>query len=405
MKLQGSKLLSREKITALIAHGLNYVHFSNRLEPVYRQQYREEAAYEFRFRAPIILLLYALLSYGIYQIIPTNEKAREWFTLYAWVGIIVIAAWVVSFFKRFNQYFDLYTCIGSMLAVTLSFIIIAKMGNENNDALLHAAMMYAVIIIYSFVGMRFYTALIAGWGGGLIAIVITSIYHYQIDWTFLNRTYTFSSVLGMALAYAIDRQHRENYLQNCIIEVNKFELTQQAKQLELLSQTDSLTGLANRRHLSDTLDQQWRHALRHQTPISILMVDIDCFKNYNDHLGHIAGDRCLQAIAKQMKKVTSRSHDLAARYGGEEFLLLFPNFDEPQAELVAAHLLEQINQLALPHPNSNISCHVTVSIGLATVIPQDNDSQTQFIQAADQALYNAKTRGRNQYYVARRAVA
>lgn len=406
MKLEGSKLLSRSEIQALISKGLNYVYFPGKLEAIYKQQYQNEAALEFRYRAPIIFMLYAFLSYGIYQIIPTHEKAYQWFSLYAWVGIIVLAAWLLSMFKKLNRFFDFYTCIGSTAAVAISFIIITVMGN-NNDALFHAAMMYAVIIIYGFVGMRFYTALIAGWTGGLIAIAVTKLLNYPIDWTFLNRTYTFSSFLGMALAYAIDRQHRENYLQNCIIELNQLEMSKQSEQLELLSQLDSLTGLANRRHLSEVMDQQWRIALRYQMPVSILMVDIDFFKEYNDHLGHLAGDLCLQKIAHELKNLTSRSNDLAARYGGEEFLLLFPMLNEGQIELLAKKLMQRILHLALPHPASPISPAVTVSIGAATIIPQgsDPDAISAFIQRADKALYHAKSNGRNQYCMSKKEAA
>lgn len=405
MKLHGSKLLSREKIEAIIANGLNYVHFSSDLESTYRSQYRSEAAYEFRFRAPIIFLLYAFLSYGIYQTIPDTATTWHWFSLYAWVGIIVLAAWVISFIKALNEYFDVYAGFGCMWAVAISFIIIPVIGQDNDNALLHAAMMYAVVIIYSFVGLRFYTAIIAGWLGGFIGVIVSQYLHYQIDWTFLNRTYTFSSFLGMALAYAIDRQHRENYLQNCIIEINKLEMDEQAKQLEQLSQIDSLTGLANRRHLAVILDQQWRYAMRHETPLSILMVDIDCFKNYNDHLGHIAGDTCLKAIADELRNLSTRSNDLAARYGGEEFLLLFPMFDEYQVEALAQILIQRIQKLDIPHPSSPISSQVTISIGISSIVPKESDDITAFIQAADEALYYAKTHGRNQYFIAKKHAA
>lgn len=97
MKLYGSKLLSRDKIEAIISNGLNYVHFSPNLEQAYRQQYRVEAAYEFRYRAPIIFFLYAFLSYGIYQTIQTDSAVFRWFSLYSWVGIIVLFAWIMSF--------------------------------------------------------------------------------------------------------------------------------------------------------------------------------------------------------------------------------------------------------------------------------------------------------------------
>lgn len=398
MKLIGSNLISREKVNALIARGLNYVHFSSELEPIYRSQYRDEAAYEFRYRGIIILVLYLFLSYGIYITIPDSQLVLQWLSLYAWVGIIILAAWILSFVPAINQYFDLYTTLGSMGAVAISFIVVSVIGQEQDNALLHAAMMYAVVIIYSFVGMRFYNAVIAGWCGGLIGYLATIQLQYEIDWTFLNRTYTFSSFLGMSIAYAIDRQHRENYLQNCIIELNKLELTEQALELERLTQVDALTGLANRRYLDTRLDQQWRFALRHQKQLSIMMVDIDYFKNYNDHFGHVTGDQCLQIIADHLKIVTSRSYELAARYGGEEFLLIFPQIDENQIDLIAEMLIQQINELELPHPASATANHVTISIGCATIIPSNSDGLNLFIRKADDALYQAKLHGRNRYH-------
>lgn len=405
MKLNGSKVLSQQELEKLMNRSLNYVHFSEKLEPIYRQQYRDEAAYEFRYRGPFIFFLYLFLSLGIYQTLPDYELFVEWLSLYTWVGVIVFAAWVISFFPRFNQYFDYYIGFGSMLAVAVTFVIITNITSSVDNILIHTSMMYAVVIIYGFVGMRFYTALIAGWLGGLIGIIVSLFHNLDIAWTVLNRTYTFSSFLGMALVYAIDRQHRENYLQTCLIELHKAELLEQARQLESLSQQDPLTGLANRRHLNQVLDQQWRYALRHQTYLSILMIDIDCFKNYNDQLGHLEGDVCLQMVAKEIKKLSMRSHDLAARYGGEEFMLVFPNTDHNQAENLANRLINNIQQLGIAHPKSDVASHITVSIGAATFIPQHDQTLEDMIALADHALYKAKMHGRNQYHIAQRHVA
>lgn len=128
------------------------------------------------------------------------------------------------------------------------------------------------------------------------------------------------------------------------------------------------------------------------------MVDIDYFKNYNDHFGHVTGDQCLQIIADHLKVVTSRSYELAARYGGEEFLLMFPEIDEHQIELIAEILIQQINEMALPHPSSLVAPHVTISIGCATIIPTAQDKLNTFIRKADEALYQAKLMGRNRYH-------
>ncbi|EXD20654.1 GGDEF domain-containing protein [Acinetobacter baumannii] len=399
MKLQGSNILGQEQIDLLTTRGLNFVWFPKQLETIYRFQYQNGAAYEFRYRAPIILILYLFLSFGIYQVLPT-EQVLSWLSYYSWVGIIVLIAWILSFIKKLNQWFDYYVGIGSYAAVAITFILINVLENGQDNVLFHAAMMYAIVIIYGAVGMRFYTAIIAGWVGGLIGILVSTYLNGDIDWTFLNRTYTFSSFLGMTLAYATDRQHRENYLQNCMIELNRIELMQQAQQLSLLSQQDALTGLANRRYLDETLDNEWRRALRHETPLTIMMVDIDFFKPYNDSLGHLKGDQCLKDIATAISSIAARSGDLVARYGGEEFLLLFPMTNAQQAKIQAERLMNAIKKIAIVHPCSSVSPYVTISVGVATTIPRLNDSISAFVSRADHALYQAKTNGRNQYQIA-----
>ena len=399
MKLKASNLLGQEQIDLLISRGLNLVWFPKELENIYKDQYRTEAAHEFRYRAPIILGLYSYLSFGTYEILPI-EMRSEWIAYYGWVGMIIVLAWLLSFAPSMNKWFDHYVCLGATGAVALTFTLINVLEQGHNNVFFHAAMMYAVVIIYGFVGMRFYTAMFAGWFGGLIGIVASIWLHGSIDWTYLNRTYTFSSFLGMALAYAIDRQHRENYLQNCMIELNRLELMRQAQQLSILSQQDALTGLANRRYLDEVLENEWKRSIRHEVPITIMMVDIDCFKLYNDTLGHIQGDQCLRRIAILLGSISSRSGDLAARYGGEEFLLLFSMTDKEQALIQVQRLMELVRNIAIAHPRSSVSKYVTISVGVATMIPHLNDSLSEFISKADHALYVAKSNGRNQYHIA-----
>ncbi len=398
MKLKASNLLGQEQIDLLISRGLNLVWFPKELENIYKDQYRTEAAHEFRYRAPIILGLYSYLSFGTYQVLPI-EMRSEWIGYYGWVGMIIVFAWLLSFAPSMNKWFDHYVCLGSTGAVALTFTLINVLEQGHNNVFFHAAMMYAVVTIYGFVGMRFYTAMFAGWFGGLIGIVASIWLHGSIDWTYLNRTYTFSSFLGMALAYAIDRQHRENYLQNCMIELNRLELMRQAQQLSILSHQDPLTGLANRRYLDEVLEIEWNRAMRHQTPITIMMIDIDYFKLYNDSLGHLQGDQCLKRISILLSSISSRSDDLAARYGGEEFLLLFAMTNQDQALIQAQRLMELVRNIGIIHPRSNVSKHVTVSVGVATTIPHLNDNLSEFIAQADRALYIAKSNGRNQYHL------
>lgn len=148
------------------------------------------------------------------------------------------------------------------------------------------------------------------------------------------------------------------------------------------------------------LEKEWRRAVRHSMPITIMMIDLDFFKSYNDSLGHIKGDECLREIAKALTSLTSRSGDLAARYGGEEFLLLFPMTNESEALIQVKRLMNVIRKIDIQHPSSDISSQVTLSVGVATMIPQVDDSISSFVSRADHALYTAKSKGRNQYQIA-----
>ncbi len=389
MKLDDENLIQHEKITRLMHSHKYLLQFPRAFERPYREKYQLEAAHEFRLRGMITLMLCLLLSLGIYQILPQSQ-VRTWLSLYPWVWVIIFTAWVLSLFKVLARWFEFYVCIGSALAVAITFYIIVVLAYGESRILYHAAMMYAVVIIYGFVGMRFYTACIAGWSGGLIAILATKSMHYHIDWTLLNRTYTFSSLLGMSLAFATDHRHRQNYLQSMLTDI-------QARQLEALSQQDSLTGLANRRYLDEVLQKEWDRATRHLTPLTILMIDVDYFKDYNDSLGHIEGDHCLKRIADGIDSMAGRSGDLAARYGGEEFVLLFAMTDAQEAIIQAQRLLTTISHLGIPHPKSKISPHVTVSIGVGTIIPEINQKPIDFIKTVDHALYHAKAQGRNRF--------
>ncbi|CAK0742951.1 two-component system, chemotaxis family, response regulator WspR [Gammaproteobacteria bacterium] len=166
--------------------------------------------------------------------------------------------------------------------------------------------------------------------------------------------------------------------------------------LERLSTTDGLTGIANRRRFDEYLDFQWRQSSRSGTPLSLLLTDIDYFKNFNDHYGHIQGDSCLKQVAGAIAGVVARSSDLVARYGGEEFVCLLPGTNSAGAQVIADRLLNLVRALAIPHAFSQAADHVTVSVGLTTQIPTAKGSPLHLLEAADQALYHAKNTGRNQ---------
>lgn len=177
----------------------------------------------------------------------------------------------------------------------------------------------------------------------------------------------------------------------------KMELQLQAanKQLKLIVNIDGLTQIANRRRFDDYLQMEWQRHQREKIPLALLLIDIDFFKNYNDYYGHQQGDDCLIQVAQTLEKVPKRATDLVARYGGEEFVAILPNTNTQKALIVAESMREAIAALNIPHAQSNVSNRVTISLGIASLIPSSENNLEDLICQADRALYKAKKQGRN----------
>lgn len=173
-------------------------------------------------------------------------------------------------------------------------------------------------------------------------------------------------------------------------------LREQAQQLQMLSSTDGLTGVPNRRSFDDRFQEEFQRALRKGTPLSLLMLDIDHFKLYNDTYGHQVGDACLIAVAHVLRSSLQRGSDFVARYGGEEFAMLLPESDPEGAGHIAQRVLERVAALRIPQGQNRGFSQVTVSIGIASRIPRRGDTPEVLLQEADQALYQAKEQGRAQ---------
>ena len=166
-------------------------------------------------------------------------------------------------------------------------------------------------------------------------------------------------------------------------------------QLQRLMNMDGLTGLNNRRHFDEYATVEWFRAIREKSTLSILMIDVDQFKNYNDTYGHLAGDDALKSIAQAIQQSVHRPADLAARFGGEEFVVILPSTPLAGAQLVGENIRRSIEELHIPHTGSSVADHATVSVGGAFRIPTADDSLVALIGSADSALYEAKKQGRN----------
>ncbi|MGE5319854.1 MAG: GGDEF domain-containing protein [Hyphomicrobiaceae bacterium] len=167
------------------------------------------------------------------------------------------------------------------------------------------------------------------------------------------------------------------------------------KELEALSFKGGLTGVANRRMFDAVLEEEWALARRNNQPLSVILLDIDYFKQYNDRYGHVEGDACLKRVAQALNSAATRARDLFARFGGEEFVLVLPGTDEKSAAKIAERCRSLIFKEQIPHASSPTSQILTISIGVNTMTPSHQDDPLGFVREADRRLYQAKQRGRN----------
>lgn len=177
---------------------------------------------------------------------------------------------------------------------------------------------------------------------------------------------------------------------------NQVLLKQKTDLLEQLASVDGLTEIPNRRYFDEIYEQEWRRATRNQYPISLCMIDIDCFKQFNDNYGHTAGDDTLVAVARVLSRVSQRAGDFVARFGGEEFVYVWPNCELANAQLMAEKARQSIFELQIPHKYSSLAEKViTVSSGVATIYPTQGQTRKELLDIADERLYQAKQAGRN----------
>ncbi|GFO58323.1 hypothetical protein GMST_06480 [Geomonas silvestris] len=196
------------------------------------------------------------------------------------------------------------------------------------------------------------------------------------------------------------RNHLELKRNRDLLEALGRELTEKNEALKRLAREDGLTALANRRHFDEMLDLELKRAFRSRQPLSLLLLDVDYFKRYNDHYGHVAGDGCLRLLGATLRSTFMRAGDVSARYGGEEFAVILPETPPDKALLLAEKLRQKVLDQAVPHAGSEVAQVVSVSIGVVGAQVEGERTPQWFLAQADRALYLAKEKGRNQVTLA-----
>jgi len=255
--------------------------------------------------------------------------------------------------------------------------------------------MIAVTIVTLALRLTWLQAVAACIGGGTLGLAVTAFaFDAVIDWQALSYYFVSMSCVCLFVCWLFEEKEKVAFLQSLLLLQDAREKEALNRELHRLAHQDALSGLANRREFDRSMANEWLRQRREHKPLSVLFIDIDHFKAYNDLYGHAAGDDAITAIGGAIRSALHRPADLAARYGGEEFVILLPDTDAAGARDVARRVLDAIVALQLPHAASPTAAVITASIGVASVVPGEDDSPAELLAKADEALYRVKVGGR-----------
>ncbi|MGC4062753.1 MAG: diguanylate cyclase [Aquabacterium sp.] len=337
--------------------------------------------------------LYMMLFVADYQMLPGS---MPWaIQLRLWVFLPVVALSGLVLFKLKSQQAREWVFAGLGLVACLLDALVS-FGSHSSMNVQHLATLNAIVIYVVLVG-RFWPMLVMCW--------IVSCIYLACVWH-MGRLFSDIGVgVGLLLqanitnmlygCYLLERASRQSFLVDHQDADMDAELRQTTDRLARIAQEDALTGLANRRRFTEGLHQAHEHTLRARGTMALLMIDIDCFKPYNDRYGHPAGDECLRQVAQALAASARPGQDLVARWGGEEFAIILPAADAAMAIDTAERMLEAVRARAIIHEASQAATVVTLSVGVAAWRPGEGDDVGRLLAVADEALYEAKTTGRN----------
>ena len=378
--------------------------FPKQLEVEFWQQHLEQARHNinqyFWSGVLIYFIITVLIITGDYWIIDRNFFKHDF--IQSLLGLVNGAFCLLTLF--FFAHYKILRPYYAYAAMALTFWAIVSMTWLTMTVLTEvfryqAMMIISMIYIMGFVltGVKPFHMLLTGLMAAVVAMIMLLSLHIPIDAMVMGRVLVGSTVMGFLISKMLCTRERMIFLVMHQARLSEKINRIHAEELLHLSQHDALTKVSNRRTFDEMLDSYFEQARHDEVPLSLLFIDVDFFKKYNDHYGHQKGDEVISAIAKSIKD-SIRHMDFVARYGGEEFVVLLPETDAHGAYAVASNIFKAVERLAIPHSQSLVSGNVTISLGFTVYKGEAEIFKSDFLQRADQALYRAKQLGRNQIY-------
>jgi diguanylate cyclase (GGDEF)-like protein len=298
---------------------------------------------------------------------------------------LVLIALALTFGRGYRWYWPFVHVFAPLYG--LATVVLAINATGALTSFIYARLIITTFFFYFMLGLSFAAAArtnlltLAGFVAAAIASDMTSQFAIYLSFLLVC-----ANLYAGAGCYALERANRAAFLDR--------------RRLKEVASHDGLTGLLNRAALEDEIHRIWQQAIRDQDQVTVVMIDIDHFKAYNDRYGHQAGDRCLREVAHAIRRAAgARPRDCVARYGGEEMIAILPGADCEAGERAARAMLAEVAALAIPHDRSYTQPHVTISIGVASMRPARGSSHDLIVRIADRALYLAKEQGRNRHAV------
>lgn len=401
----GERLLNdpslHARVTALLAGTPMFFSLPESLRDVFAHYRQRDFARYIRLGAPAALLMCALIiSFGYWSFgaLITEREGRLWWLSAVGSFAILTVAWIsyLAWPALARHYTWSVGLTGAAIIGLLTYVCNALIVPQLSQSLTYA-IVFVLMVVASAVRLSVPWVLLTALGGAILGLGATLLAGDVPDWKMWVHYYGGSLLIGVFISWMLERQEKFNLMQALLLIAEAAERSRLNEELERIACEDVLSGLANRRYFDDALSAEWDRMQREQRPLAILFVDVDHFKRYNDHFGHQQGDQCLAAVGQALRTCLNRPGDLAARYGGEEFVLMLPGTSQSGASDVASRALSVVDALKIPHPASETASNVTISIGVAAMVPNALLNARDLVEAADMALYQAKRCGRHQF--------
>lgn len=392
------------QVRAILAANVRRLRFPGPLEALFRERHEQDVLEGMRHGALwlVVAYVFAGLFQGgiIWRLSPPELLVHDlvvwavgFWTITLALGAVLLASWRSSW----QPYFDAVNASACFVAVLTIMLCGWNLDYAPIAGLAGYLILLVVLAVYGFSRLRFLMSVVVVQSATLLALMLAAMMSRFPPFLEFTQYFGMASLLGLLLCWQMEYRDRRLFLQGRLLELEKEAIAQESQHLDAVTRVDAATGLMHDRYFTELLLREWERSRREQQPLSLLVIDIDLFKQYRLQYGYLAGERCLPAIAQQIQGSLKRASDIATRHSDDVFMVLLPNTPATGAQGVAEAILHAVDALQICHEKSVYEGIMTVSIGIATRMPKGLGDAAELIAEASSAAEEAKQQGRHRW--------